>query len=388
VQKQDTKPKVVVVGGAGFYGRYLVEDLLQHTDASILVVARHPPRMLAHRWRATGGRVSVVAADHHNVDALSRLMDGAAAVVHCAGPFQAMPGGRGHPLGPLRAALVTRVAYLDLSEDRAFRRAVLDLAGDAATPVLTGASVVPGMQVLVTAELSRNLDDVVAVRCAAAPDTRRHRGDAMFRAMLHGAGRAFLAPRDGVAATVHGWSEPEWVHFPPPVGRRLVYQVYEMADLDVLVELFGPATVSFKAGSEFAWLNRALALAGATRSRWGWPRRPERFTSLVRGLSWLAGRAGNEAGGWFVEVSGHRGGNVVRRAMGMTAQHEGGRIPALLAAVAVEEVLADRVSHHGVVPPHLWFDAERLWSGLARRDVVLWQRLWQGSEGSGWQRWR
>jgi hypothetical protein len=186
-----------------------------------------------------------------------------------------------------------------------------------------------------------------------------------------------------MAVPVHGWSEPEWVCFPSPLGRRLVYQVYEMADLDVLVELFGAQTVAFKAGSEYAWLNWALATAAAARARFGRPRRPERFTSLVRGLSWLVGRAGDDAGGFFVEVTGHHDGRVRRRAIGMTAEREGGRIPALLAAIAVEEVLAGRLSRPGVTPLDGWLTAERMWSGLAARDVALWQR----TDESAWQRW-
>lgn len=35
--------RVLVVGGGGFYGRYLVEDLAQFTSASIVVASRNPP---------------------------------------------------------------------------------------------------------------------------------------------------------------------------------------------------------------------------------------------------------------------------------------------------------------------------------------------------------
>jgi Saccharopine dehydrogenase NADP binding domain len=366
--------RVVVVGGTGFYGRYLVEDLLRHTDASVLVVARHPARGEIIRWAFGAGRVSVAAADLHDVATLARLVAGSAAVVHCAGPFQALPGRRGHRLGPLRAALAAGVPYVDISEDRAFGRAVLAIADGADVPVLTGASVVPGLEVIAAAELARGLDEVIAIRGAAAPDTRRHRGDAMFRAMLHGAGLAFSAPRGGVVTQVRGWSEPEWVLFPPPLGRRLVYQVYEMADLDLLVEAFGAGTVSFKAGSEFAWLNRALGVAAAARARFAVPRRLDRFTPLVRGFSWLVGRAGNEAGGFLIELTGRRGARPTRRVIGMTAERDGGRIPALLAAIATEELLTERPRRPGVVPLHEWLPAERVWSALIARDVVLWSR--------------
>jgi hypothetical protein len=49
-------------------------------------------------------------------------------------------------------------------------------------------------------------------------------------------------------------------------------------------------------------------------------------------------------------VTGHHDGRVIRRAIGMTAEREGGRIPALLAALGVGEVLAGRLSRPGVAP--------------------------------------
>jgi hypothetical protein len=66
-----------------------------------------------------------------------------------------------------------------------------------------------------------------------------------------------------------------------------------MADLTVLPALLGVGTVSFKAGSEWPTLNRLLGLAAALRARTGQPRL-EALTWLVRGVSWLAGRLGDE----------------------------------------------------------------------------------------------
>ncbi|MDQ3432827.1 MAG: hypothetical protein M3467_11540 [Actinomycetota bacterium] len=126
---------------------------------------------------------------------------------------------------------------------------------------------VPGMEVLFTQLLRPRFDRIRAVRSTAAPDTRRHRGDAMFRTMLSAAGRPFQQPRDGRPATVYAWSEGEQFVFPPPVGARRHYLVLEMADLDVLPELFGVGTVEFKAGSEFALLNRTLAVLAVLRAR-------------------------------------------------------------------------------------------------------------------------
>ncbi|WP_331769899.1 saccharopine dehydrogenase NADP-binding domain-containing protein (plasmid) [Embleya sp. NBC_00888] len=361
------EPRVVVVGGTGFYGRYVVDDLLRQPQVAVTVVARRRPAAAFD-----SPRVDWAIADHADVRSLARIVKGAAAVVHCAGPFQSMEPGGTPPWGPLRAALAAGVPYVDICEDRAFRRGALALARSASVPVLTGASVVPGLQALLVADMVRGLQRVDAIRCAAAPDTRRHRGPAMFAAMLHGAGLRFEAPRGGVPTVVHGWSEPEWVRFPPPIGRRLVHQVYEMADLDVLPDLFGARTVSFKAGSEFPVLNRALGAFAAVRARTGRPRRPQEWTSVVRGLSWLAGRAGDEAGAFMVEITGDRDGRTVTRRVGMTARRHGGRMPALLAGIAVERLLTGRLKAAGAVPLDRWLPPSELYAALLERDIRLW----------------
>ncbi len=93
-------PRVVVVGGSGFYGRYLVRDLLDRTNARILVVSRRA----THTVRRTD-RVTPVDCDLSDRRRLVDVLRGSAAVVHCAGPFQRLP------VGPFRAALEAGTHY-------------------------------------------------------------------------------------------------------------------------------------------------------------------------------------------------------------------------------------------------------------------------------------
>jgi NAD(P)-dependent dehydrogenase (short-subunit alcohol dehydrogenase family) len=107
--------RAAVVGGSGFHGRYLVADLLRFTGAQVLVASRRPQRL-----RPTD-RLVPIACDLRDPRALRDAIRGSAVVVHCAGPFQRLP------LEPLRAAIATDVHYVDISEDRAYRRQVLTM---------------------------------------------------------------------------------------------------------------------------------------------------------------------------------------------------------------------------------------------------------------------
>lgn len=266
--------------------------------------------------------------------------------------------------------------YVDIAEDRTYRRLITSSHEDAVAAgivALNGASVVPGMEVLFTQLLHPRFDRIRAVRSIAAPDTRRHRGDAMFRTMLKAAGRPFQQPRDGRPATVYAWIEGEQFLFPPPVGTRRHYLVLEMADLDVLPELFGVGTVEFKAGSEFAFLNRMLAFLAVLRARTGHPTL-ERYTTVVRAVSWFVGRWGRDAGGVICEVTGDVGGRVRREAVAVVRSDEGARIPIVLAGIAVSEVLAGRLVQPGVADLRTWVTEERLLTGLRERGLTMWRR--------------
>ncbi len=197
VGQYPTVARVVVVGGSGFYGRYLVADVLARTDADVVIASRTPDAV-------SSPRVMTERVDLRNPHALSGVLDGAAAVVHCAGPFETLP------VGVLEAAISSGVPYIDVSENREFARRVIahhDAAVTAGIPVLTGASVAPGLVLLHAREAMSRCDEVESVETFAAPDTRKHRGAGMFRTMLYGAGRRFDEPSPSGSMTRHGWAE-------------------------------------------------------------------------------------------------------------------------------------------------------------------------------------
>jgi Saccharopine dehydrogenase NADP binding domain len=361
---------IAVVGGTGFYGQYLVHDLLAHTAASVVVINRR-----GHRLPSWGGRVAVRTADLFDRAALRAALRDVDAVAHVAGPFEVMP------LGPLEVALELGLPYVDVSENRRWAAAARSLIERARprSPVFTGASVTPALTTMVVAWIAGRLDTVARVRTIAAPDTRRHRGNGMFRTMLYGAGRPFQQPRDDALVTVHGWTEPEWYRFPDPIGPRLVHLVFGMAELDEIPARFGAGTVEFKAGSEMAWLNRLLATAARVRARV-----PaialERLLAPVRALSWIIGRFGIDAGAVVVDVEGRRGGRVHGEQVAVVGDRDGGRIPIALAGVFLQHLVADDALPRGLVDPATWTTVEQLGVDFGARGLRLLHRV----DGGAW----
>ena len=363
--------RVLVIGGHGFYGRYVVTDLLQHTLADIVVAGRQP-KGWAHP------RVQTAVCDIHDKERLTQLTADCDIVIHCAGPFQMLP------LNPILAAIESGCHYIDIAEDRLFQQRMQDLAPRieaAGVTAISGASVAPGMELLFAYMVSARYDRITSVRTFAAPDTKKHRGKAMFYTMLLGVGRSFWQPYKGVPTRVHGWTEPEWVTFPPPIGRRLTFLVLEMADLDMLPALLGVQTVSFKAGTEFSFLNRLLYMAATIRARTGWP--PwERLTPLVRAFSWFVGRWGKDEGAVIFEVTGEQDGGTKKDMICLVAEQDGGLIPSVLASMAAGRLLDGSLSQPGLQPLTDWIPAEALCSGLLARGLKIW---WQPAGSNRWQ---
>ncbi len=367
-------PTVVVYGGTGFFGKLVVDDLLVRTTARIIVAGRSKPRT-----SSVNSRVTFVTSDLNDPASVRAALAGASVVVNCAGPYQSQ--------GPtlMHEAIACGVHYLDLAEDREFVREAQrshEAASQAGVTLLSGVSVVPGLAALLAQSIRGDFDDVFSIRTFVAPGTRGSRGVATVRSLLGGVGRPLHLLREGCETIVRGWSEPEWLEFPPPIGWRLTYLAIENADRDVLAREFGVRRVEFKAGSEFSWLNRALAITARCRAFTGFPALDHWANPLRVCLKWL-GRFGTDAGGVIVEVVGAKRERAVTRQLAIVAAEKGERIPSVLAAIAVDALLRGELAARGAVPLSSWLGAPQLFDELRSRGLHLWSKQ---SLATSWQR--
>ncbi len=349
------KKRVVVLGGSGFFGEHLVADLMRRSDAHVVSASRRPSEV---------GHEQVIC-DVTDPASVTEALHAADVVVHCAGPFQEAP------LTVLDTAISMGVDYVDISEDRDYAQAVErrhTYALAQGVKVLNGCSVVPAISIAAARLLANDLDGVESVRTFAAPGTARTRGPAMFSTLLWLAGRGQPDLRRSGARTDRGWSDPEWVSFPPPVGRRLVYWAGGMADVDAVPAVTGARCVEFKAGSEHAWLNRMMG----GLSRWqGTPARLRESWLLPAALtvSRVAGRWGSDHGAVMVEVAGRRSGTQVTTSMAIVADTHGGRIPVVPAALAVEALFDDSLPTRAGVIAATWLQPDILVQGCRARGL-------------------
>jgi hypothetical protein len=357
-------PRVVVYGGAGFFGRCVVRDLLEYTDAQISVASRDPrPFDIG----PLASRVRFHLSDATDPGSVSELIDGAQVVISCIGPYQ----GRGLEL--LESCIRNQVHYIDVADDRDFVERAYRLGPkieEAGIIALIGCSVVPGLSALLSRRCIEKLGRLDRVRISITPGTRFPRGAGSFECLLATVGEPFVVPRNGSMTTVVGWTEPERVEFPPPIGPRTVYSVVDIADYFTQVKLFGAKTVEFKIGSEFGWLNRGLSGVREFRRVLGL-RSLQPFVPLFRGLLGLASYLGTSRGAVLVEAGAETSSGMREMKLAVFRETDGHIIPALLPSIAARMILNGEVSHPGI--PHLgeWLDFERLLEELSARGVSV-----------------
>ncbi len=155
-----TKPTVAVFGAAGHTGRFVVGELLRRgivpitiaRDAAALAAANFPESKILRRQ-----------ASVDDVELLDRALDGAQAVINCAGPFLETAD------AVAAAALRAGIHYLDVAAEQASARATLDKYDMAAREA--GTVIVPAMgfyggfaDLLVTAALGDwNFSDAIEI---------------------------------------------------------------------------------------------------------------------------------------------------------------------------------------------------------------------------------
>src|SRR5215510_604831 len=98
--------KVLVIGGSGFFGSLLVDDLRRHVDCELIVASRR----------------GSVEADLRDIASLERVLDGVRIAICAAGPYQSLPS----TLPEL--CLQRGIHYIDLADDRGFVRSVRSIA--------------------------------------------------------------------------------------------------------------------------------------------------------------------------------------------------------------------------------------------------------------------
>src|SRR5437867_6752012 len=239
---------VLVVGGTGYFGRLLVEDLLKHVPGRLIIGCRR--RSLHDPW---GGRAEIQTMDLLRPETYASMLGQVRAAICAAGPFQSMP------VSFARACIEHQVDYIDLADDRGFVKRVRSLTTPQMTAVCTGWSAVPALSGALARIASEGAGKVDEMFIQIAPGNRVPRANSTVASLLASVGKPFTIWNDGRWENVTGWSRPRRFAFPAPVGNRTGF-VVDVPDHEFFPEMFEANRVEFRVGAELGMLNRAVTL--------------------------------------------------------------------------------------------------------------------------------
>lgn len=223
-----TTAAVVVYGATGHTGRFIVAELRRRGFA-VIISGRDAARLelLAAEWAGVDVRPATV----DDASSLDRALDGAAAVVNCAGPF-AVTGG---PV--VEAALRAGIPYVDVAAEIEANAAMFadyaEAARRAGIPVVPAMAFYGGLgDLLVTAAMGgwTAADEVqVAYGLSGWHPTAGTRTAGQVSHERR-AGRRVRFTDGALRYHDDKVSEQDWL-FPEPLGRRTVVSEFTMADV-------------------------------------------------------------------------------------------------------------------------------------------------------------
>jgi saccharopine dehydrogenase (NAD+, L-lysine-forming) len=262
--------RAVVVGGAGAMGRWTVRDLTESEGVDEVVVAdldgsraREAAGWAAARSGSNGtARVSALALDAGDGQALRRAFDAADVVCNCAVHATNLP--------VMEACADAQAHYVDLGGLFHMTRrqlALHDRFVAAGVTAVIGMGGSPGTTNVLAALAGRDLDQVTEVEIRLgvadfAPSAAPVPVPYAISTILDEFAAPALTFRDGRLVEVPAMSEQEELDFPAPVGRvRVGHTLHsEIATLPLHFADRGVRSVSFKVGFPADFMDKLTLL--------------------------------------------------------------------------------------------------------------------------------
>lgn len=362
-----TAKRVLVIGGTGYFGRILVQDLLQYTDFHIVAAGRSAGKLQEMRTElsAYNSRFFNKVIDLNNTIHCNEGIKGNDIVICAAGPFQDIP------ITLANACMDKSIPYIDLADDREYVMRVRKLFEQLkpSSTVCTGWSSVPALSGALVNIARKELDKVSSIQIQIAPGNKAPRGFSTVTSLISSIGKDFTVMQNGSWTNVKGWSQPRDFKFPAPIGNRTGYLV-DVADHELFPTHFGADTVQFRAGAEIGLFNSGMSLLASLTNSGSIKNLRDMSGMLQIGMG-AFGFLGHDWGALGVEVQGLSGDKQKTIRLSVVAEHQGQQIPVMPASIMCKRILEGSTEASGLVPFDTWIGREELEAECSKRNYRL-----------------
>ena len=364
--------KIIVLGGTGIIGRWVVQDLLDFSDAEIVVAAQ---KAQPHR----SSRVTAVSVDVTDVVKTARILKNADVVVNCVNYY--------FNLQVMRACLYAGVHYVDLGglfhmtnkqlrlHAQFKRKKLLAVLGCGSTPGITNVMAAYGL---------RYFDRVTGINVSfGGHDFVHHSQPFVLPYTLHTLFDEFsMKPavlKNGKIKMVLPLSGKTALVFPSPVGRQTGFYTLH-SELATFPSSFHLKECSFRAtfDDEFTEQIKFLIDTGFASTvplhLNGTKVVPRQFTAKIM-EQWLPKKV-NDVEMLRVEMVGKTKGKKMTKVLYCVARSHGnvsaGVYDTAVPASIVTQMIAHcKIKERGVLPPEKCIEPELFFEELGRRKILV-----------------
>lgn len=355
--------RIVVLGGCGDMGSYVVRDLMAHPDVQVTIGDYR--RDAAERFAAElGDRANAIFVDAEDELSLVEALAGADAAVGCIGPFY-------HFATRLtRAAIRARVPYVDICDDWGpvdELAALDDEARDVGVTVINGLGWTPGITNLMAKKAVAGLDEVAEVRMYWGGGAADSEGLAVVMHVFYAVTGEVPTVRGGERVMVPAGTAKEIVSFPAPLGPVEVSHCGHPETLTV-PRVIPADTVFLKGGLTPRWNNRlaeALVRLGLSKSHAS----IARVSRIIHRLEGIIGAGGVPYSGARVDVVGRKNGERANVSYRVTDKM--GRLTGIPAATGAVLLARGEITSPGVHAPEDILEPDRIFAALDERGIQV-----------------
>lgn len=257
--------RVLVIGGYGNFGSYIVHKLAGHKNLQVIIAGRSAEKC---RTSAKNYTDSPNPPEYHAFD-IHRDLNTALhtthphIVIHTSGPYQ------GQDYTVARACIEYGCNYIDLADSREFVAGIsqLDAAARArGVCIISGASSVPALTAAIIDHYLPQYAKITDIDYGITTAQRTNTGLATTQAVLSYAGKPFQTLIKKRSSTIYGWQGLTAYRY-PQLGWRLLGNC-DVPDLTLFPHRYPHLeTVRFRAGIEISFIHLALwMLSGLVRA--------------------------------------------------------------------------------------------------------------------------
>ncbi|MEM8777936.1 MAG: saccharopine dehydrogenase NADP-binding domain-containing protein [Cyanobacteria bacterium P01_G01_bin.49] len=362
--------RVLIIGGCGRIGSSIAQDILNHTNADVIITGRNPQLSVVILERL-GAKVQFQVLDLSNQQQVDAAVSKADLVVHSAGPFHYRDA------NVLRTCIEQGVNYVDVSDERSFTRRALaqhSAAEAAGVTAIINTGVFPGISNSMVRQGVEALDQADTIQLSYIVAGSGGAGITVMRTTFIGIQRPFEAWVDGSWQTIKPYTERESLEFGEPYGKANVYW-YDMPEAITLQDSFPVNSVITKFGVVPDFYNHATW----TMAHWlpGAVLRSPKTVEFLARVSHLMTDVTDRFSGTGVamrcDVKGYQSGRTTHYIS--TFSHESASMATGLGTGSIAELLLTRkLNKPGVYPVEQALSTELFQSTLETRQLEIVQQ--------------